>query len=119
MSFVLLDPIEYPLEKGENWFAVHPNDANLELFFPAGAAAVCKKNLNEIFLQNIPYRITNYDRTHGWVSVSTDNNMVYKMPVYLFARHFDAEAFIINKSQSNEQVFRYRYNHRVWSDFNE
>jgi hypothetical protein len=116
MSLIVLDPIEYPLKKGEKWFYVHPNDVNLELFIPAGAAAVCKNDLIGIFSKNTPYRIVNYDSTHGWVSVSIDNEKVYKMPVYLFARHFDAEAFVVNRSHTHEQTFRYKPNHKVWSD---
>ena len=93
---IVLSAEEYPMVPGvERWFYIHPNDANCKFFVPAGAAAVCTKPLLGKFMGGKPYRIVNYDEEHGWISVLfIENEDVYKMPLYLFARHFDAEAFV-------------------------
>jgi len=95
MTLVVLKPEDYPMLVGqENWFLIHPNNIDCEFCVPVGAAAVCKQPLLGIFHKNLPYPLVNYDKDHAWITVQLSPEVFYKMPLYVFARHFDAEAFV-------------------------
>ena len=97
-NLIVIRPEDYPMVPGkETWFLVHPNNAYCEFAIPAGAAAICTKNFLKKFEFGKPYSIANWDRDHGWISVqykSAQVDEVIKMPLYIFARYFDAEAFM-------------------------
>ena len=116
MPLVVLRSEDYPMIPGEeSWFYIHPNDANYEFFIPVGAAGVCIKPLLGQFKNNIPYSIVNYDSENGWISIQLKED-TYKMPLYLFCRYFDAEAFV-RKEKKRESIQRnYQPCHKIWSD---
>jgi hypothetical protein len=90
----LLD--SYPRKTGESWWIVDVNNKFLEFKAPVNAFALCVNNVEE-FQKGTLYKIVANEEDHGYISLSVFNN-VYKMPYYLFARHFDAEAFVKNMS---------------------
>jgi hypothetical protein len=85
--------MEFPLKRGENWWWIHPNDGRWEMVVPLGAGAICTKKLKGIFSESKPYQVVEVDDIQGWISLQAGDD-IYKMPRYLFVRHFDAEAFI-------------------------
>lgn len=98
-----VDPKSIPLKEGESWWVVHPNSGNVEFFIPNNAAAVCTSSFM-VFNALSAYDIIFHDRENGWVTV-VGNDTLYEMPEYIFARHFDAEAFIRSaKSLSTEEI---------------
>jgi hypothetical protein len=88
-----IDPLKYPLKNGESWWVVHPNDSRCKFKLPSGAITVCQQEL-ECFVPNTAYRVVSSDNHNGWVTVEGEGNL-YDMPQYLFARCFDAEAYVI------------------------
>lgn len=92
MNRVRIEPMDHPLREGESWWVVHPNYKNCEFIVPSGAAAVCQKGFVD-FLPGRAYSIVSNDRENGWLTVHGINGLV-EMPYYIFARHFDSEAFI-------------------------
>jgi hypothetical protein len=93
MKRIRIDPMEYPLKKGELWWIVHPNVATAEFRVPHGGITLCTKDFLT-FRQNVVYSVVGADNHNGWVTVVEDGNL-YDMPQYLFARYFDAEAFVV------------------------
>ena len=110
MKRVRIDPIEYPLRRGESWWVVHPNTGTSEFRIPHGGITLCTKDFLT-FKQNIVYSIVGYDNHNGWVSV-VEGNILYDLPQYLFARYFDAEAFVVGRIDPAElegaKPFSYR-----------
>lgn len=94
MTMIKIDPMDHPLLMGESWWVVHPNDGKAELRIPIGAPAVCKEPFVEKFTRNVPYRIVDVNDAHGWVSVEGKDRTIVEMPRYVFARYFDAVAYI-------------------------
>ena len=92
MQIITLNPINYPLEKGESWYVVHPNQQNVEFRVPEGAVTLCTSSLLD-FQTGRTYEIYHNDPNNGWLSVMSKERMV-KMPYYVFARYFDAECFV-------------------------
>lgn len=92
MKVVKLDPLQFPKEPNESWWPVHPNNANCEFNAPVGAITACLKSFLD-FKAGVVYTIVGNDSSHGWISVACTEEVV-EMPYYLFARHFDAEAFV-------------------------
>jgi hypothetical protein len=93
MAYLKIDPMDYPLVEGEQWWVVHPNDATCELKIVPGSPAVCKTKGIEAFDIGTAYRVASVDEHSGWISILKDN-MVCEMPLYIFARFFDATAFV-------------------------
>ena len=87
-----IDPMEFPLQEGESWWVVHPNSPNTEFKIPAGGITVCIQDFMG-FVKNIAYTILGDDSHNGWVTVQSSYEIV-EMPYYVFARYFDAQAFI-------------------------
>jgi len=102
----VLKAVDYPMIPGqERWFYVDPNNSYCEFSVPQNAAAVCVQPLLQKFEVNKAYQISDYDRENGWVSVwagSETGDDVYRMPLYVFARYFDAEAFVRRADPSTE-----------------
>ena len=100
MSYIKLDPMNYPLLLDENWWVIHPNNGDYELKIPVGAPAVCKLAFpgtgpeSKSFKVAVPYRILSMDDHEGWILISAGGNDIYEMPQYVFARHFDIVAFV-------------------------
>lgn len=112
---IVLEAQKYPMiPNEETWFYIHPNDASYEFFIPVGAAGICVKPLIGKFKEGKPYPIINYDKEHGWISVKLGED-IYKMPLYLFCRHFDAEAFVRIEQRTLEIPCR-EYCSKVWED---
>ena len=84
--------MQYPLEKGESWWVVHPNTPHTEFKVPAGGVTVCIEDFMG-FSKNIVYTILGDDPHNGWITVQSSYEVV-EMPYYVFARYFDAQAFI-------------------------
>jgi hypothetical protein len=93
LKFKKLDPREFPMLNGESWWIVHPNNGNCECKIPQDGITVCKQPLLGIFKVNTAYDIVSVDNDHGWVTV-TGGGYACMMPQYVFARYFDAEAFV-------------------------
>jgi len=87
-----VDPMSFPLQEGESWWVVHPNLSNCEFKVPNGAITVCTSDFL-CFSANTAYTILGNDSNNGWITLQGTNS-VWEMPYYLFARHFDAEAFV-------------------------
>lgn len=97
MKFYKIDPREFPIEQGESWFVVHPNNAYAEFRLPNGAISLCLESFMDVFQAGTVYRLTSHDSNNGWITVeSTDTETLFCMPEYLFSRHFDAESFVRN-----------------------
>ena len=92
MKFIKIDPLDYPIQKDESWWIVHPNKGKSEFYVPKGAITVCIKEFLD-FSEGTAYRIVSSDYNNGYLVVESKESMV-EMPQYLFARHFDAECFV-------------------------
>lgn len=102
MKRIKIDPRAYPKDNDESWWIVHPNTAGCEFRLPAGAVTVCIKDLLlDVFRQNVAYNVISTDNHNGWIVVE-HNGDLYDMPQYLFARHFDAESFVVGTATSVE-----------------
>ena len=100
MQHVRIDPMQYPLQSGESWWIVHPNNKECEFRVPAGACTVCLDDLLE-FRKRTVYRVVSADNHNGWVTIGGTGGL-YDLPQYLFARHFDAESFVVGKIAPEE-----------------
>lgn len=110
MKRIKIDPMEFPKRADESWWLVHPNNAQCEFRIPSGAITVCTQNLFDIFKENKVYSVISSDNHNGWVVVAGPEDL-YEMPQYLFARHFDAEVFVIGTGQvdtSKAKPFNYK-----------
>lgn len=85
---------EFPRAEGESWWIVDPNNKFCEFKAPVGAWPVCLKGFNE-FAFGTAYQIVANDSHRGTISLLASED-VYELPYYVFARYFDAEAFIRN-----------------------
>ena len=92
MNIIKLNPHDYPLEKGESWWVVNLNRSDVEFSAPVGAIAFCEESLMS-FKQGTVYQIVNNDMNTGWITLMSHSEIV-EMPHYIFARYFDAEAFV-------------------------
>lgn len=92
MSRIKISTQEFPPRKGESWWIVHPNNGNVVFYAPIGAQTVCTNNFMS-FNKGLAYNISDNDSVNGYITVQSQNEIV-EMPYYLFARHFDAEAFV-------------------------
>jgi len=84
--------MKYPLKEGESWWIVHPNQKGVEFKVPSGGVTVCTSDFLD-FKQNTVYTILGNDPHNGWITLQSSIEVV-EMPYYLFARYFDAEAFV-------------------------
>jgi len=100
MKRIRIEPMEFPLEKGESWWIVHPNTKTAEFRVPAGAITACIKDFL-CFKENVVYDVVSADNHNGWVTVVVEDKL-YDMPQYLFSRHFDAEAFVVGRMTPEE-----------------
>lgn len=100
MRRLKIDPQQHPIQKGESWWVVHPNTAGSEFRIPSGAITVCLEDLL-IFKKDIAYNVVALDAHNGWITVEGSGDL-YEMPQYLFARHFDAEAFVVGRPTEDE-----------------
>jgi len=87
-----VDPLKYPRDKGESWWIVHPNYSKCEFKIPEGGAAICIVPFLH-FKHGVAYSIVDNDENNGWLSIDS-SAFTTRMPYYIFARYFDAEAFI-------------------------
>jgi hypothetical protein len=92
MKVTKLDPHCYPLALGESWWIVHPNNGTSEFVAPVGAIAFCTEDFLSFGCGTV-YSILNNDSDNGWITLASYSHIV-EMPYYVFARHFDAEAFV-------------------------
>lgn len=92
MNVIRLNPQDYPLKQGESWWVVSPNNGNAEFVAPPGAITVCLKGFLG-FDGGMIYPVLNNDNNNGWITLGCRNEIV-EMPYYVFARFFDAEAFV-------------------------
>ena len=92
MRYIKLNPMEYPLKKGESWYLTHPNNKNCEFKVPQGGVTLCMNSLFDFTAGRI-YEISDNDPDNGWITVACKETVV-KMPYYVFARYFDAECFV-------------------------
>ncbi len=111
MKRIKIDPIQYPKTTEESWWIVHPNNASCEFRIPSGAVTVCTKDLLEIFKKNMAYNVISADNHNGWVVVEGGGDL-YEMPQYLFARHFDAESFVIGSARPEDLEKARPFNYR-------
>ena len=102
MTTIKIDPMDYPLSIGESWWVIHPNSSEGEICIPVGAPAVCTNDFDD-FKKNAPYRIVAVDNHNGWVSVEWDPSNIVEMPRYVFARYFDAVAYIKSSNSTGEE----------------
>jgi hypothetical protein len=106
-----IEPMEYPLKPGESWWIVHPNIATAEFRIPSGAITACIQDLIDIFKQGTVYSVISADNHNGWVTVAGGKEL-YDMPQYIFARYFDAEAFVVGimtpEERSKAKPFDYK-----------
>ena len=98
-----IDPMEYPIKKGESWWVVHPNIRTAEFRIPSGAITCCIEDFLSIFEKGCVYSIVSTDSHNGWVTVAGGKEL-YDMPQYIFARYFDAEAFVVGMMTVEEQA---------------
>ena len=106
MKHYVITMDEHPIRPGEEYFIVHPNNAECVLSFPEGTQTMCTKDLR-LFEEGTLYVVTGH--TFGWVTVACSKEVV-KMPEYVYARHFDAETFVVNRN------FQYPTKGQVFTD---
>jgi hypothetical protein len=103
--------MDYPLEKGESWWVVHPNIGTASFRIPTGAITVCILDFLDVFKQGVVYSIVSADPHNGWITIASEN-VLYDMPEYIFSRYFDAEAFVIGIATPEElekaKLFNYK-----------
>ena len=92
VEFTKVDPLDFPLEEGESWWVVHPNRSMCEFKVPDNAITVCTETFLG-YMKGIVYSIIKNDSDNGWITLKSDSQ-VTEMPYYVFARYFDAEAFV-------------------------
>lgn len=92
MRILKVNPMEYPLKEGESWWIVHPNQKNAEFKVPSGGITVCITDFLE-FSAGTAYTVISDDPHNGWISIGYALGII-EMPYYIFARYFDAEAFV-------------------------
>jgi hypothetical protein len=98
MSLIRVNPAEEPPLKGESWWVVHPNNKRCVFDAPIGAITICQKSYRG-FREGTVYQIAGNDTNSGWITMANQEEVV-QMPYYLFARYFDAEAFVRQTSAS-------------------
>ena len=98
MNFIVINPQEEPMRKGESWWIVHPNIKAAEFKVPHNASALCTKEYRS-FKEGTVYSIVSCDNNNGWIMIQSLTELV-KMPHYVFARYFDAEAFVKHVAMS-------------------
>lgn len=92
MSRRVIQAKSYPIQEGESWWVVHPNNGNVEFFAPIGAITVCTKAFEGIEANSIVH-ISDNDEAKGYISITFEED-TFEIPYYIFARYFDAEAFV-------------------------
>lgn len=95
-----INPEEYPPKNGESWWVVHPNRNGCEFRVPMGAVSPCCSSIGPFEIQKA-YSVISCDNHNGWVTLRCGDDL-YDMPQYLFARHFDAEAFVVGTASPEE-----------------
>lgn len=91
---VVISPKDMPPMAGESWWIVHPNNGNVIFSAPVGAVTVCIYDYRA-FCKDVAYTITDNDELNARISIKCEqHDEVVEMPYYLFARYFDAEAFV-------------------------
>lgn len=102
VKYLKISPGAHPIQPGESWWVVHPNMGNVEFCVPTGACAICTKPLYH-FEQGTVYEATEVNNQTGWITIrSTD--WIAEMPFYVFARYFDAEAFVRGVPTASEKI---------------
>lgn len=101
MKRLVISPEKNPRKKGESWYVVHPNAKGCRFSIPYMAVTVCTEDLVEC-RKNTVYPVF-AEGDLGWVMVRT-TTADYVMPEYVFARHFDAEAFVIGAAPTPEEL---------------
>lgn len=91
---IRVDPNSEPLKKGESWWIVHPNDGYTEFVVPSNSISFCRETFG-VFKKGITYSVVGDKSESGWITLATKSDIV-EMPYYVFARYFDAEAFVRN-----------------------
>jgi len=95
---IRLDPRQYPRAQGESWWIVNPNTKSCSFTIPSRAITACLNDLLT-FKEGTLYDVREGDL--GWVEVNSEETYC-SMPQYVFARYFDAEAFIIGSFTREE-----------------
>lgn len=113
MKYIKMSPLEFPIESGESWWVTHPNNAAAEFYAPVGAVTACMKSLLDFRVGTV-YTIVGNDSDHGWITVACTEEVV-EMPYYLFARHFDAEAFVRNVNMRPQYTIQLQPDYQ-WRD---
>lgn len=111
MKRMRIEPSEFPKTKEESWWIVHPNTKGVEFRIPTGGMTLCQDDLLDVFKAGTAYNVLSADNHNGWVTVEGRGDL-YDMPQYLFARHFDAEIFVVGVASpvelENARPFDYR-----------
>jgi len=92
-EYVCIEPEEFPIKEGESWWVVHPNQSTCVFKAPVTAMAFCLQDLRDLFKSGTVYTIVKNDEHGGWITLRSGVRYI-EMPYYVFARYFDAEAFI-------------------------
>ncbi|RLB98648.1 MAG: hypothetical protein DRH90_21590 [Deltaproteobacteria bacterium] len=99
MIYSKIEPEMFPIKEGESWWVVPLNMKQCEFCAPAGAITICTSHLTVpstrmvSFSAGVIYQITGTNNTSGYITVKSKEEIV-EMPYYVFARYFDAEAFV-------------------------
>ena len=91
-TVVTLNPTDFPMQKGESWWIVSPNNGNAEFDAPIGSWTLWNEQVLG-FSPGTMYEITDNEKDSGWITVGSKETCA-RMPYYVFARHFDAECFV-------------------------
>jgi hypothetical protein len=97
-DLIKIDPMEHPRVSGESWWVVHPNSGGSQFCIPRDAVTACTEDFRGFSAGTI-YRV--WAGEMGWVKVK-GHESVYEMPEYVFARYFDAEAFVVGSAAPQE-----------------
>lgn len=103
MKPIKIDPMEYPLQKGESWWIIHPNYSKCEFKVPVGGITACLVNFMS-FKKGTIYPIVRDDPNNGWVTIASSEEVV-EMPYYVFKRYFDSEVFIRGREEKKLRPF--------------
>jgi hypothetical protein len=111
MTYIKVEPMVHPRENGESWWIVHPNTRGSEFKIPSGAVTACTTDFLG-FKAGTVYPVLEIPAEKGWVGVKREQ-AIYLMPEYVFARYFDAEAFVVGPAVTPTEIERaIPYNYR-------
>lgn len=104
---ISVDTTEEPMRQGESWWVVHPNAGGAEFKVPHDAMTLCIQEYRS-FREGRMYSVISCDTNTGWIVIQSLSEIV-RMPLYIFSRYFDSEAFVTGSFKPNSTAKKFDY----------